>query len=231
MNKKRLLLQFGLVSVAVAVSAVALVFLNSGSQDKTADLRLEGEKSLYRLAGEIVKGSTISVDGYAGFVREGTERATPGRKMVVFFDPLCKYCRTFWDASDGVDVHQTWVPVSILNQGESLNMSGWLLESAMGSANPSEQFSSMKQALEAGKRVEAHASEVHLQKVQANTKRFTDSGQQGVPTVAYLDENTDQIRVFRGAIGRDAIEKMIQEMALAPEQGLKAHDQLAAENP
>lgn len=215
MTKMRLHFSIPLSIIFSLCLLFVLIAFFPGKPEPAVDPKVAGEQALYRLAADISSGSAFQVDGYEGFVREGAERAKSGRKMVVFFDPLCQYCRSFWEASEGVDVHQVWVPVALLNNGESAPMSGWLLETAQeGHAlNPSDQFSKMKAALALGKRVEAYSESVFLEKVQANTKRFADSGQQGVPTVAYLDENVDQIRVFRGAISRADIEKMIDDMA------------------
>lgn len=147
--------------------------------------------------------SYVAVDGgYAGFVRNAATGGDEAVRTIIFFDPLCPYCRQMWDEVASVDAHQFWVPVSLVDETSSTYAGAAILDG--GGSGPAKRFDEVKRALEVGADMEIVATQESVDAVRANTQLFRESGQASVPlTFRYEVSRSSSGAVFAGAMSQN----------------------------
>lgn len=156
----------------------------------------------------IEKRTPTMADGYRGFWREGTPSADLSKTpwLMVFFDPMCPHCLTFWGEAIDTKVPQLWVPINVLRKPQGESIGAWLLETK----TPSQDFTSIKTALMDATPFEVYPSKESKAWIADNTQRFNETGQQGVPTLVSFHP-ARQPKVNNGGLYKADLEVFIGE--------------------
>lgn len=182
-----------------ALSALPLLGILSGCQDSAAVK--PPQKRIPTMA-----------DGYRGFWRKpeniGQVDVASGKTpwMLVFFDPMCPYCLTFWGDSQELALPQLWVPVNVLDRPQGLEIGAWLLEAK----EPEADFTAIKTALVNAQPFAAYPSTEAKEWILENTRRFSETGQRGVPTIVSFHPKREP-RVNNGSMPKNEISAFIGE--------------------
>lgn len=144
---------------------------------------------------------------FTGFMAGGESKGvTSNPEVIVFFDPQCPHCGTFWNSTRVLkDVKMKWIPVSILNQKSMIDSTHIL-----ASANPVETMTLHERLLDDNKGglQETNAVDAFKDKVTANTDFFAVN-MKGVPSVVYRN-SAGEYGTFTGAVPVDELMKALK---------------------
>lgn len=191
----------------------ASVFLLAACGEKKDATPVAQNTPVATETGVVVKEATTNEElykaalEYTGFNVGGESKGvTANPEVIVFFDPQCPHCGTYWNATRVLkDVKMKWVPVSIMNQKSMVDATNIL-----ASANPAETMALHESLLSENKGglQETNVVEALKDKVTASTDFFAVN-MKGVPFTVYRN-SAGEYGTFTGAVPVDDLMKALK---------------------